>query len=759
MPRPLVALVAVSLGLFLWGASTMEGISARTCAALWGGAFAGIGGWLVLCRGRVGARLAAREKETVRALDALPAGRLGLWILLASAAGLFLELFLIRWHASAFQLFAYYRNVSLLAGFLGLGIGYARAGAATLALGAVLPAVSFQVAATHVLRFTSLQEELRNPVSEQLVMGGAPIEAFSHAALSYGFLLLMFVATALTCVPLGQLAGRLMARQPVLSAYGWNLLGSLAGVAAFSLLALAWTGPAAWLGILACSLLPFLCLGESAQWRAGPGIAATALAVSVLTLPIRPHRVDLYSPYQVLSLEPAREGTPTLLVNNLYFQRILDLRPGAPRGPYGTEAAGVYYDFPYVLKPAPDRVLVMGSGTGNDVAAALRAGARRVDAVEIDPAILALGRRLHPESPYDDPRVAVHVGDARDFVRRDRARYDLVVYGLLDSHTLLSGRASLRLDSFVYTVEAFREAASRLAPDGVLAMTFSVLSEAQGKKFYRMLEEAFGEEPRVFHTRYDAGYMFVSGSGSRTVPAPEEGIVREVTDHFRRSPAQVDVSTDDWPFPYMPERRYPATYLMMAGAVLGASFLLLRGCVPARGGRFPLDCFFLGAGFMLVETRALTELSLHFGSTWWVTTLVVVSILLLGWLANLVVRRRGISSPRLVYGALLASLALGWAWGGTGLSVLPSPAEKAGVTALATLPLFFAGMAFSAAAARAADLPQALFANLLGAVVGGLLENNAMYLGFAALYPMAAGLYAAAFFCALLGQRAGTSRP
>lgn len=757
MSRPLVALVAASLGLFLWGASTMEGVSARTCAALWTGAIAGTGAWLALRRGRLAARLAAREEETVRALDALPDRRLGSWILLASAAGLFLELFLIRWHASAFQLFAYYRNVSLLAGFLGLGIGYARAGAATLGLAAVLPAVSLQVAATHVLRFTSLQEELRNPVSEQLVMGGAPVEAFRHAALSYGFLLLMFVATALTCVPLGQLAGRLMARRPVLSAYGWNLLGSLAGVAAFSLLALAWTGPAAWLGVLACLLLPFLCLGESASGRVGLGGAATAFAVAALTVPIRPHRVDLYSPYQVLSLEPAREGTPTVLVNNLYFQRILDLRPGAPRGPYGTEAAGVYYDFPYTLKPAPARVLVMGSGTGNDVAAALRAGAGRVDAVEIDPAILALGRRLHPEAPYDDPRVVVHAGDARDFVRRDRGRYDLVVYGLLDSHTLLSGRASLRLDSFVYTVEAFREAGSRLAPDGVLAMTFSVLSEAQGKKFYRMLEEAFGEEPRVFHTRYDAGYMFVSGPGSRSAPAPREGIVREVTDHFRRSPARVDVSTDDWPFPYMPARRYPATYMLMAAAVLGASFLLLRGCVPARGGFSP-TCFFLGAGFMLIETKALTELSLHFGSTWWVTTLVVVCVLFLAWLANRLVQRRGVPSPWIVYGALLATLALGWAWGGTGLSVLPSPAEKAGVTALATLPLFFAGMAFSAAAARVADLPRALFANLLGAVVGGLLENNAMYFGFAALYPLAGLFYAAAFLFAVRGQRAGTSR-
>jgi len=58
-----------------------------------------------------------------------------------------------------------------------------------------------------------------------------------------------------------------------------------------------------------------------------------------------------------------------------------------------------------------------------------------VDAVEIDPAILALGKSQHPERPYDSAQVAVHLTDARNFLKRSQNRYDLILFGALDSHT------------------------------------------------------------------------------------------------------------------------------------------------------------------------------------------------------------------------------------------------------------------------------------------------------------------------------------
>ena len=63
-------------------------------------------------------------------------------------------------------------------------------------------------------------------------------------------------------------------------------------------------------------------------------------------------------------------------------------------------------------------VLIVGSGTGNDVAAALRHDSPSIDAVEIDPFILEIGRTEHPERPYDSSRVSVHLTDARAFLKR-----------------------------------------------------------------------------------------------------------------------------------------------------------------------------------------------------------------------------------------------------------------------------------------------------------------------------------------------------
>jgi spermidine synthase len=94
-------------------------------------------------------------------------------------------------------------------------------------------------------------------------------------------------------------------------------------------------------------------------------------------------------------------------------------------------------------------VAIVGSGSGNDVATALRMGAAHVDAIEIDPAIAFLGTKYHPERPYDDPRVTLSINDARNFFRTADQKYDLIVYGVLDSHTALSHASSLRVDSYV----------------------------------------------------------------------------------------------------------------------------------------------------------------------------------------------------------------------------------------------------------------------------------------------------------------------
>jgi spermidine synthase len=93
------------------------------------------------------------------------------------------------------------------------------------------------------------------------------------------------------------------------------------------------------------------------------------------------------------------------------------------------------YALPHLLNRDSDRgpfqdVLIIGAGSGNDISRALEWGARRVDAVEIDPVIYRLGRLHHPDQPYSDQRVRVHLDDGRNFLRSAPERYDLIVYAL-----------------------------------------------------------------------------------------------------------------------------------------------------------------------------------------------------------------------------------------------------------------------------------------------------------------------------------------
>jgi len=698
------------------------------------------GGSALALRGRWWPCIEAMLERHARHLDGLPAQHLGRWIALAAGVGLFTELAVIRVHASYFQFFAYFKNVTLLACFLGLGLGYALGARRGVGTPLFLPLLAIQVSFLYLLRSFTLAPILQNPVMEQLTMGYRQLGEWVDVVVVYGFLVFAFSTTALTFVPLGQLASRLMARKEKLPAYGANLVGSLAGILVFHALAALWTPPTVWLGVAALGVLPFL---RQQRTLLVSGAAIIGL-LAVLTWSPDPLRIDVYSPYQILTLSQERGSQSVIQVNNVFFQRMLDL--SADDG----EGSGLHYGLPYRFKRAPGRVLVVGAGTGNDVAAALRHGATRVDAVEIDPAILDFGRALHPEAPYSDPRVHAVVNDARSFIRYSKDSYDLVIYGLLDSHTLLAGLSGVRLDSYVYTVEAFREAREHLAPHGVLSVSFLVLRPELAFKIYRMMEEAFDGEPPVVLAGRDTQMTFVSGEdidleGVRVPPRFE----LLTADYWHDLAA--DPSTDDWPFLYMPVRRYPQTYLAMVLLLLAISGLLVRSLMTAEaadaktGSAFSAPCFFLGAGFMLVETKAITELALAFGSTWQVVGITIGAILALAFLANLLVMRFGAPAAVWTYTALGGSVVLGLVLSPRILGTVSPLVDGLLMTAVLTLPLFFSGFAFSSELEKTPSVGVAMASNLLGAMFGGFLEYNSMYFGFRLLYVLALGLYALAF--------------
>lgn len=128
---------------------------------------------------------------------------------------------------------------------------------------------------------------------------------------------------------------------------------------------------------------------------------------------------------------------------------------------------------PYALLRAPE-VLVLGLGGGGDVLQALTLGAARVEAVELDPEVVALLRGELAAASGNllaDARVSVVVGDARNHLRTSARSYDLIVLPLLDSATGAGAGVLAAADSFLYTIEALRDTHARLRPGGFLVVT------------------------------------------------------------------------------------------------------------------------------------------------------------------------------------------------------------------------------------------------------------------------------------------------
>jgi spermidine synthase len=689
-------------------------------------------------------------REQVEFLDSLPLRYIDLAIFGSAALSLFLELAVIRWQGSVFEFFAFYKNFGLLSCFAGLGLGYALAARDRLPLAFGIPLLGWQFGLMIFLRFGLSADQLESirvlPVREQLSMGIGALGGFSRLFSIYFFLSVSFLLTALTFIPIGQLCGRLMERRGKLRAYGLNLLGSLAGVLLLFLASALWTPPLVWFALCMGAILLFYVPRHTTLLA---GIAFMMVAVITLSWPVNPLWQRVYSPYQLLEIGHGYEkGLMVIRAAGHYYQRVHNLSDSGVRSDPQMRRIRDYYELAYRIHPKHESIAIVGSGTGNDVAAALRSGATHVDAIEIDPAILMAGKANHPEKPYDDPRTSPIVNDARSFLRTTNKKYDLVVYGLLDSHTLLSHASSVRLDSFVYTLEGLREARARLKEDGVISLSFSVLSDALGRKIYKMLQEAFdGGPPICIEALYDGSVIYLeSNNGTLSVPAQllaETGFIDKTA--FYANPSIVaDVSTDDWPFFYMPRRIYPISYVLMLSLVVFLSLFLTTVFIPERAQFSQAPFFWLGAGFMLVETKGITEMGLTFGNTWQVIGIVIAGILTMAFLANCVVQGLRITKPLVPFLLVLASLGTGWliARGGG----FPStPIGRIETAVVLTCPMFFSGIVFSTLLIERGEISRIMAVNLLGAMFGGMVEYNSMYFGFRFLYLMAIGFYSLAF--------------
>jgi len=636
---------------------------------------------------------------------------------------LFVELALIRWLGANIVYLSYYSNFVLLGSFLGIGIGFLRA-RSRVNLFAWTP-VALALLVLFVLVFPV---QISHTSGTSLIFFGSLKTTGLPTWLT---LPVIFLSVAAVMAMIGEGVARTFIQFKPLDAYRLDILGSIAGTAAFSALSFLNAKPVVWGVIVAVVLLALS--GKRigmVQVAALLGLAGMLAAESVIA-------DQLWSPYYRITVAPTTaKGTIPIMVNGIPHQAII---AAAKRPP-------IYYLPYHEAQHNPlNNVLIVGAGTGNDVAGALREGARHVDAVEIDPLIYKLGTQLNSDHPYSSPRVSVYVNDGRAFLSETTKKYDLILFALPDSLTLVAGQSSLRLESYLFTLEAMQAARAHLVPGhGVFAMYNYYRTPWLRDRLANTLDVAYGHAPCASSV----------GSGSQQLSvltiSSNPAAVRCVQT-WKRPVGVLAPSTDDHPFVYLASNTIPGFYLLTLALILVASVLLVRtSSGPYRRMARFTDLFFMGAAFLLLETKSVVQFALLFGTTWFVNALVFAGVLVAVYAAVETSRRVVIQRPARLYLALLAALVVAWVVPQESLLSLSVVPRFTCAVLIAFAPIFLANLVFTQRFRDVGDATVAFAANLLGAMVGGVLEYLSLITGYHALLIVVAVLYGLAF---LFGRR------
>jgi spermidine synthase len=689
-------------------------------------------------------------------------------IFLVSVLGLFLEMMLIRWISTEIRIFAYLQNTVLVVCFLGIGLGCFTS-KKPINIRELLIPLSFL---TLLLAIPTTKNALgqitimlgslgdfviwHNHISNNLWL------TLFNVILGLAITILLMILIVNIFIPLGRLLGRLMDNHPrIIWAYSANVAGSLVGTWLFVLLSIFYQPPVIWLTVMGFLLIFFLG-GFSTK-----GKVNLALLIGIIILSCFSGKGSslktLWSPYQKLVLKESDSkhggvGKYVITVNNTGYQAMIDLSDEHTKShltDFPVEMRGLsQYDIPLLLHPHPRSFLIVGAGSGNDVAGGLRHGLKAITAVEIDPAIISLGRKYHPEKPYDSPAVHLVNDDARSFFATCKEKYDVISFGLLDSHTT-NAMTNARLDHYVYTRESIARAKSLLAPGGVMVLSFEAQKPFIADRMAGVLREVFQEEPLCFRIPFSnngwGGVIFVSGNLATAN--------KQITDNKRlskligkwqsESPIPLTYTTklitDDWPYIYLQTSHIPLLFYLLAGMML---ILMLRfhkslelRQLIGSWHRSHWHFFFLGAAFLLLEVQNISKASVVLGNTWEVNAVIVSGVLFMILIANWLAERFPKLPLTALYLALIFSCISLYFLDLSRFAFLPYVTKAIIVGGLTTMPMVFSGIVFIRSFAVAIGKDVALGANLIGAIAGALLQSVTFLIGIKALLLIVAGLY------------------
>lgn len=734
---------------------------------------------------------------------------------------LFLQLVLLRYLSANVWNFGYFPNLVLLAALLGSGMAFVTQHFISLSFSrrlSFLAPILFMglllwVSTYHpgIPGFAPTYAEI---YGEFFATNLSPYQR-SHPH-DLQFLILCFLWLTAIFFTLTQLMARWFHDFRPITAYSLEMGGACLGILCFIGVSYLRWPPSVWF-LLVLPVFSWTLYHALEPWQrvvaffcvlCCAGIASTQDR-QIQAMPYQiPRHQTVWSPYQKIDFALLEHGTQQhmLLFFNGLYQQYIALPHDIPAN-FGSP----YLQRQHKTPPLYRRVLILGSGIGNDVAAAIHYGADRIDAVEIDPGIIVLSNKNHPARPYLDMRVKLSNMDGRQFLAQTPHKYDLILFAHVHSFLAASSHARLRQENYLLTLEALRRAYHLLQPDGDLVLYGLYPLPWLQQRFQQLLRIVSGQQPRLLHPHHEYTAFLVNKpplstrhplhrqplapshptfglpspstqpartgmqppGASAQVPPPQPPGASVRVPSLQSSPASMTplhaaslpsssvLPTDDWPFVYLRDRSIPWPYLLgmfVLGGWVGLLLLFLlffppphRPHTTALGGKCVFFC--LGCAFLLLETKGIVQFSLWFGTTWLNHSLVLLAVLLLVLLANrlaLVLPTRII--PLVLLLMVATSTAILWIPGSLVLGIADPLLRWLAAGSLMLTPLFFASLLFALLFRDTAIAPHLVGWNLLGSVFGAALESVSLLWGYHALSWIVLGLYLAVCLFLLLSR-------
>jgi spermidine synthase len=665
---------------------------------------------------------------------------------------LFFELTLIRYINASIVSISFYSNIILLASFFGIGAGcLLKIKRNLFAWFPILILILLLILNFNILAINTSQSEM---IMFQLNVNTYEIPGWLIITFIFSFVSALFLILG------QQLKLTFQSFEKSIDAYLFDLLGSIAGIITFSALSYFELGFVYWISIT-CIL--WLLINQThknpEKNKKYDFIFAWILVISFALFLNIIFENSWWSKYYFIKLTEYKKGEHYHISTNKTGHQAMEKVPKL-----------WFYQTPFdsFKNPQYDDVLIIGAGSGQDVSIALQNNVKNIDAVDIEPRLVEIGKQYHPLKPYIDPRVKITIADGRNFIENQKdKKYDLIIFALTDSLTLASNSSNTRLESYLMTVESFAKTKSLLKENGMLMLYNDYRKDWLVEKLTKMLEQNFPDKVMVINSKVDKSALLMAGN--KIANFNEAKFIKEKTELSFKKASKIDpknqVATDNWPFSYLYKPSIPNSYSFIISFILflsgGVMFSFLKKYKSEPNNKnlswqqflkiIPWHMFFLGAGFMLLETKNIINFQLLFGSTWIVNSLVFIAILGLAFISAILVKLKLVINKKTLYFLMFFAVVISILFPLKSIIELPFYLKYLSAILISLLPIFFANLIFSSHFSHQNNAEISFGLNMLGAICGGLLEYLSMLCGYHfLLYVIGAFYFLAIIFAELV---------